>query len=493
MTSVPKILHQLWIGEKPMPSKFMDTWRDKHPDFEYIRWTEQECERRGMQFICNRAIHDMTEINGKADIMRWEILYQYGGVFVDADSLCLEPLDPAFLVGAFAGFEQEKVRPGLVATGTMGFPPKHPLCKDAIAWILKNDVSPERTHMRAWKTVGPGLLTRILNNGRYPHFNVYPSYFFLPVHHSGLTYDGHGKVYAYQAWGSTHLNYDTMNQIELPAHLLSPAAHVSILVSSYNTRLEYVRACLASIMQQTGHFAMELVWIDDGSTDENSKDLKTELSNFVKQTRFTTVKYTKMKRKDGGSSSASSSSVARCMNKALQLASHEIVIKMDSDDIMAPHRIQTQIDFMQRTPDCVLCGAQVGFMYPSLNDPGKTEVKNEVKNEVRGKTSHPPRITWDEFKTQKPPSPWFMNNPTLCFLKSAVQAVGGYDEHPDTTEDWILEITMLKHFEVIYNIDEVLLFYRIHEDQLTFQNKFNTPARVAYKAAVLEKLWATER
>ena len=35
----------------------------------------------------------MEEINGKADIIRWEILYEYGGVFVDADSICIEPID----------------------------------------------------------------------------------------------------------------------------------------------------------------------------------------------------------------------------------------------------------------------------------------------------------------------------------------------------------------------------------------------------------------
>jgi mannosyltransferase OCH1-like enzyme len=76
--TIPKIIHQLWIGPKPMPTKFMDTWRDKHPDYEYIRWTEAEIEKRGIKFECGNAINRMSEINGKADIMRWEILYRYG-------------------------------------------------------------------------------------------------------------------------------------------------------------------------------------------------------------------------------------------------------------------------------------------------------------------------------------------------------------------------------------------------------------------------------
>ena len=66
----------------------------------------------------------MEEINGKADIIRWEILEKYGGVFVDADSICIEPVDDTLLKckgGCFAGYEQEQIRKGLIATGTMDF------------------------------------------------------------------------------------------------------------------------------------------------------------------------------------------------------------------------------------------------------------------------------------------------------------------------------------------------------------------------------------
>ena len=50
----------------------------------------------------------MIEINGKADIIRWEILYEYGGVFIDADAYCIEPI--TYLVEkyqAFAGYEND--------------------------------------------------------------------------------------------------------------------------------------------------------------------------------------------------------------------------------------------------------------------------------------------------------------------------------------------------------------------------------------------------
>jgi len=52
--SIPKIIHQLWIGDKPRPSKLMDTWRDKNPDFEYICWNEEEMQKRKFIFKCQK-------------------------------------------------------------------------------------------------------------------------------------------------------------------------------------------------------------------------------------------------------------------------------------------------------------------------------------------------------------------------------------------------------------------------------------------------------
>ena len=35
----------------------------------------------------------MNELAGKADILRYELLYEHGGFFIDADSECINPLD----------------------------------------------------------------------------------------------------------------------------------------------------------------------------------------------------------------------------------------------------------------------------------------------------------------------------------------------------------------------------------------------------------------
>ena len=215
---IPKIIHQLWIGPKTAPTNHMDTWKNMNPDFEYIRWSEEELMKRDMKIECQNRVDEMVEINGKADIIRWEILYKYGGVFLDADSICVEPIDDMLMkCKYFAGWEHEQLRNGLIATGTMGFPPKHPLVKEAIEWIKANCVDHKKTKLMAWQSVGPGLLTRMYDTGKYKDMTIFPSYTFLPIHCTGVEYKGHGKIYAYQEWGSTHKSYDQMNNTGLPS------------------------------------------------------------------------------------------------------------------------------------------------------------------------------------------------------------------------------------------------------------------------------------
>lgn len=426
---IPRIIHQLWIGPKPSPDKLMDSWRDKNPDYEYIRWSESELEKRGFVSECASQIADMTEINGKADIYRWEILYKYGGIFVDADSICLEPFGDTFLEKtAFAGFENENVRSGLVATGTMGFIPGHPLCRAAIDFIINGGIESSK---RAWYTVGPGLLTRLLDTGKFKDFSVYPSYYFIPVHFTGATYTGHKKVYAHQIWGNTKSLYDTDGGLPFDT-IPEPSRWVSMLIPSYDTPREYLRECLDSIKSQIGDFGIELVWVNDGSSDDKTLELEAELSRFQSMSRFIKLKYINIGEHRG---------ISYCLKHGIEQCSHELIFRMDSDDIMVPHRLKRQLEFMDKNKDCIVCGSNIQVL-------GSNQ-----------RTNHPHKLTWSEFKNN--PSNWFMNHPTLCFKKTAVLDVGNYGDIENKHEDRDLEVKLLEKYGVIYNIEDCLVKYRL--------------------------------
>lgn len=443
--TIPKIIHQVWIGPKEPPIKPMDTWKDKHPDFEYIRWNELELKKRDMKFECLDKIDSMEQYCGKVDIMRLELLYKYGGVFLDADSICIEPIDD-LLDNNFMIYENEKVRKGLIANGIMGFVPNHPFIKKCIDFIKNNEVSQSKTGLLPWQITGPTLVTKIYDKDIFNDIQILPSYTFLPIHNTGIEYKGHGKVYSHQLWGSTNFGKFDMSGI-IPKQFLKPENEVSILIPSYNTNIRYVNECLMSIKKQVGHIGIEIVWIDDGSDELNSTLLKKALEEFEKTTRFVRMTYSENEENKG---------LGYSLNKGVELCTNQIIFRMDSDDIMIPTRIQKQLEFMNNNPECVLCGTQVK-MFRNIDN----------KFVDCGKTNHP-NLDLETFKKNSS-NHWLMNHPTFCFRKRQIIEVGNYnDSIHSMCEDFELILRVLKKYGKIYNIQDILLYYRLHENQLTY-------------------------
>src|SRR6185437_602159 len=91
---IPKIVHQIWIGPKPLPEETKEYQKSFHkylPGWEYKLWTEKEIEQ--LELI-NKDLYLKTINPGeKSDIGRLELLYQFGGVYLDADCEWLKALD----------------------------------------------------------------------------------------------------------------------------------------------------------------------------------------------------------------------------------------------------------------------------------------------------------------------------------------------------------------------------------------------------------------
>jgi glycosyltransferase involved in cell wall biosynthesis len=236
-----------------------------------------------------------------------------------------------------------------------------------------------------------------------------------------------------------------MNEMELPEQFLTPPKEngISVLVSSYNTKGIHIQECLESIKRQIGYFNIELVWINDGSDKLHTTLLKKYLDNFIKTSRFITLVYEENDENKG---------IGYSLNKGIHLCSYDLIIKMDSDDIMVNNRIQTQMEFMKLNPNIMICGCQIHSF------------KDNIKNITF--TSNHPIITWEQYK--ETPSHWFVNHPTLCYRKKAILEAGNYDSFKyKMIEDFDMEVRMLKKFGIIYNLPEALLYYRLHDKQVT--------------------------
>jgi mannosyltransferase OCH1-like enzyme len=219
---IPKILHFIWVGdETKRPDNCIDTWRTRNPSWEIMIWGNESLQERG--WINGRHMTEMAEreLNGVADMMRWEIVYEHGGFVVDADSVCLRPLDDHLLdCEAFACWESEMMRPGLIAAGYFAAQPKNPFVAQIIGDIYNEPTVVDRM---AWESVGPQRLTDSYRQYRYHGLRIYPSHYFIPEHFTHVKYDGPGPVYADQLWGSTLDIYDALHQQALTTPASAPA------------------------------------------------------------------------------------------------------------------------------------------------------------------------------------------------------------------------------------------------------------------------------
>ena len=84
---IPKIIHQIWIGPNKIPKIWMDTitnFCNKY-NYQYILWDDNTVNNFT---LTNKKYYDIEKtFNGKSDILRYEILYNYGGIYIDGEKL----------------------------------------------------------------------------------------------------------------------------------------------------------------------------------------------------------------------------------------------------------------------------------------------------------------------------------------------------------------------------------------------------------------------
>ena len=210
--SIPKRIHQIWLGRNPRPEPWMKTVRDFAAEhgYEYCLWTEEKVKDLdwdaipGLQAVYKEFGHELA---GRADLIRLLVLYKEGGIYIDADSVMMRPEKfAAFLednkAGLFFGWEElSKARtkklgdlgPGmtgtrrLVANGMIGARVGHPFIKLLLENVVAN--AEKEAGEQAWRRVGPLFVTRMYRRykGKFPDIKIYPMRYFYPRHWKGIT------------------------------------------------------------------------------------------------------------------------------------------------------------------------------------------------------------------------------------------------------------------------------------------------------------------
>jgi mannosyltransferase OCH1-like enzyme len=202
--SIIRTIHIVWVGDQSKrPDNWIETWQRNNPNWIVRVWGNRELT--SLEWFNHEHISEMLNRQGwssVADMMRWEILDKYGGFAVDADSICIRPLENwLFEPHVFACWENEIESPGLIANGYVYSHPDNPLIRQ----IIDDIYDLPSMNGAPFRLTGPGRLTETFRRMRYTDLTIYPSHYFIPTHWTGLNYKGSGPVFAQQLWYTTRL------------------------------------------------------------------------------------------------------------------------------------------------------------------------------------------------------------------------------------------------------------------------------------------------
>jgi len=207
---------------------------------------------------------------------------------------------------------------------------------------------------------------------------------------------------------------------------------ILVIMSAYNAE-KYIAEAIESILSQTFK-DFEFIIINDASTDSTESIIKTYTDPRIRVIN-----------------NEINLGISKSLNRGLNEAHGKYIARMDSDDIALPSRLQQQFDFMEQHTDIDIAGSWYEcFGY-----------RNGV---IKTPLSH------DEIESTL----FFYNcisHPTVIMRKETLDNFDvKYDESFLFAQDYELWCRVTDRFKFA-NIPEILLKYRVHENQTGFAKK----------------------
>lgn len=203
---------------------------------------------------------------------------------------------------------------------------------------------------------------------------------------------------------------------------------VSVVMPAFNAR-RYVAEAIDSVLAQS--FAdFEFLIVDDGSTDGTGGILQ---RHAARDPRIRVI-------------NQPNSGVGAALNKGIELSRGQYLARMDSDDVCLPQRFEKQVDYLNRTPECVLVGCRVMM----IDQDGSPLFEMESV-----------QTTHEAIDQLLMDARWSIVHPSVMMRTQVVRKLGGYNNDLVPVEDHDLFLR-LAEVGKLANLPEVLLKYRKH-------------------------------
>ena len=213
---------------------------------------------------------------------------------------------------------------------------------------------------------------------------------------------------------------------------MSGAPKVTVFIPVYN-RERYIGAAIDSILAQS--FAdFELLLIDDGSTDQSLAAMRSYADPRI---RIVCNEH--------------NCGIPHTRNKGLALARGEYIALLDSDDLAHPKRLKKQVAFLDHHPDY----AQVGSWGQEVDEQGRL-LKKVKRQPILPEDVHVQLL----FRCS-------LSNRSIMARTALLREYGYRNDFP-RCQDYDLHVRLAKRYK-LGNLAQVLVFARVHPDQITNQ------------------------
>ncbi|MFC1896012.1 glycosyltransferase family 2 protein [Thermodesulfobacteriota bacterium] len=216
---------------------------------------------------------------------------------------------------------------------------------------------------------------------------------------------------------------------------------ITVLMPVYNGET-YLNEAIESVLRQT-FTAFEFLIINDSSTDRSVKIIESYDESRIRLVHNET-----------------NLKLISTLNKGLELARGEYIARMDADDLMLPQRLEKQIQYLDANPQiCV-----VGSWWENVDEHGKFLSCTRVPTEDY-------LCALMIFEKGEGP----VGHPCVMYRTEIVRHLRYSPEYVDS-EDTDLWFRVISLGHKIANIPEVLMLYRVHEEQICQKSRVQSQA-----------------
>lgn len=225
---------------------------------------------------------------------------------------------------------------------------------------------------------------------------------------------------------------------------------LSVIMTTYNENLNFLKNCINSVLRQTFNNFDFIIVVEPDETNMNF------LESVASMDKRVTILKNKTKLGISGS-----------RNRAIQESSGEYIAIIDGDDYCDLSRFEKQLKFLENNPGISVVGSNMYLIDEDNNIIGQRRYPETYKDIKRSFL-----VTMS------------IANPTVIMRRKDIEEVGFFNNSFTKAEDFELWLRFLAKEKKMHNLQENLLYYRIQakhsEKRSTIHWKNNYAARKKY-------------